>query len=422
MPKWIIVCALLLMSVGGVYAQDAPTVDVSPALIAQLEEIEAFVAEARGLDVLEPLNRVFPTRVDVQTYLQESIETQLTEELIAESEAFYQAFGFVEPGVDIVDVYLELIEDQIGGYYDPEDKSLNTILMSGGELGDSLPLLEQIIYAHEFVHALQDQHYSLESLGYDDEAIDDIETDRFLAVQALVEGDATYMMNLYTEDAVSRNPLAALGILGAVVGSGSATIPEGTPEILTEELFFPYNNGLTFVTALVSDGGYEAVDAAFNNLPVSTEQILHPQKYLTGEQPISVTVGDPVASLGSDWSEALEETLGEFYLRAYLGQHLEREVANAAAAGWGGDRYRIYRQDGTGDLAWLLNLVWDNEGEAEEFATLFPEFADVRYGTVAVDGCWESADEALCLFADGDTTVLAAAPTLAQAASMLRPS
>lgn len=411
-----------LLSVGLVTAQDAAEVEVSDALIDHVEIIEDFIIDTRGLDELTPVTRVFPTREEVGVYLQESIDEQLTPELVNESLVFYYAFDFIDdPQLDIVNIYLTLIEDQIGGFYDPVDKTMNTILISGQPLGNELPLLERIIYAHEFVHALQDQHYSLESLGFSPDADpSEIEVDKFLAVQALVEGDATYAMNLYTEAVIAEDPFAAIGLLGATFTSGSATLPEGTPDILTRELFFPYNAGLIFVTELVNNGGYNAVNDAFAALPQSTEQIIHPEKYFSGELPIPVELAPVDEALGAGWERISEDTLGEFYLRAYMDTQLERSEWTAAVEGWGGDIYQTY-QNADGEIAMLLRLVWDDNGHSAEFPPAYELWGETRFGTPSADGCWVGADEAICYAAlmPSSETVIARAPTLELAQALV---
>jgi hypothetical protein len=422
----LLAITLCLLSVGTAAAQETAERDISPELVTQLEAIEAYVTQVRGLERLEPVERVFPSRVDVQTYLNESVEAQLTPEMVADSQAFYYVFDFVtDPNIDIVGVYLDLLEDQIGGYYDPEEETMNTILISGGELDDSLPLLEQIIYAHEFVHALQDQHYDLASLGFSpDQDMDEIEVDRFIAVQALVEGDATFVMNRYTERIVEENPFAAFSLLSSAFTSGSMDIPPGTPDILTQELLFPYNEGLTFVTALVNaEGSYDIVDAAFDDLPQSSEHILHPQTYLNGDMPVTVTLGDTDAALGAGWSLVNEDTLGEFYLQQHLGTQLPGRVLSeesefeigwrAAAAGWGGDRYRIYRNE-DGALAMVMRLAWDTPADSDEFATAYADFGETRFSTPADEsGCWTGTDTSICFVTlPGGESVVTRAPSL----------
>jgi len=144
---------------------------------------------------------------------------------------------------------------------------------------------------------------------------------------------------------------------------------QNAPPILRETSLFPYTAGLSFVQALMASGGYAAVNAAFANPPASTEQILHPEKYAAHEAPVAVSIpGGLPALLGSGWSEAGRDTLGEENLRVWLGQLGASSQAFAAAAGWGGDRLVLYEgPNGATQLA--VVTAWDTATDADEFAT-----------------------------------------------------
>lgn len=414
---WMSVLLLVAALGGATLAQDAV---VSPALDTQLQGIERYVSEYRGLELNAPLNRVFPSREVVSAYLIETIEEQLTPQALREYMGFYVAFDLLPADTDLIGVYLALLEQQVGGYYDPEAKTMNTILLSGGELGDSLPVLEQIIYAHEFVHTLQDQNFGLADIGFSADTRDSYDTDQLLAISALVEGDATAVMNAYTIELQNRNPLAAFQLLTATFASGAMSIPEGTPEILFRELTFPYNQGAVFVGALLAEGGWARVDAAFSDLPRSTEQILHPEKYLAGEQPIPVTLSATDGVLGADWSLVTEDTLGQYYLREYLRTQLSSEVYAGAAQGWGGDRYRVYTHDTDGTLALLLRIMWDTPADADEFVSAYSTFAAQRNATDGDGTCWIGTEDTLCMRTLGaDDVLISRAPTQAQALALL---
>lgn len=417
MRVFVLLLAVLALPPAVLAQENDPA--ISPALAAELDGIEAWVTATRGLEPTEPVIRVFPTRQEASDFVMGSINEQLTPEIVAEVEAFYVAFDFAPQGTDIVDIYTRLLQDQVGGYYNPEDKTMNTILISGGELGDALPTLEKIIYAHEFVHALQDQTFGLQELGLDDEAIQEMSGDEVLALQSLVEGDATLVMNAYTEYLIEQNPMAALGILGGSLASGSTTMPEGTPPILTRELMFPYLQGAEFVTALYRDGGWAAVDAAFADVPVSTEQIIHPEAYLNGDQPVAVTLAPTDGMLGDGWTAYEPDVLGEFYLRAYLDTQLAPDEYGPAATGWGGDSYRVW-QNADGDTALLLRHVWDTPADADEFLATAEVFAAARSGAPLDGACWTGPADTLCLgeLATGET-VLAVAPDAATAEALL---
>jgi hypothetical protein len=130
---------------------------------------------------------------------------------------------------------------------------------------------------------------------------------------------------------------------------------------------FPYSEGYEFVQFLHDEGGWELVNEAYGNLPVSSEQIMHPELYLEGGLPVDVQVPDLSASLGADWSEIDQDTMGEFVIALMLKEsELSDEQADLAAAGWGGDAYSVIATDD--DLAIVWNTAWDTEDDAAEFA------------------------------------------------------
>lgn len=416
MKKLIMLAALALLIIGGSAA--AQEIAIAPALEAQLNELEEVTRAIRELDG-ETVARDFPTREELVAFLEETLNEELPPAEAERALLFYRAFDLVDdPSLDLRRVYQDLLASQVAGYYDPDIQVMHVIPIGGGELDDDLALMEQIVYVHEFTHAIQDQFFDLEATIYDDETLVD-NPDRYLAAVALIEGDATLVMNIFTEQIVSENPLAAMSLLGQSFQAGAFSLPEGTPPILINELVFPYEAGLGFALALRGEGGWAAVDAAFDNLPASTEQILHPAKYLAGEQPRVVTLGDGEAALGAGWERIWDATFGEWYLRQHLLTQLERAEANAAAAGWGGDRFHIYHNPDTGEFARLMRLEWDTQTDADEFAAAYEAFGDARYEAAAVEGCWSGAADALCVLHDETTAVIASAPTLALAQALL---
>jgi hypothetical protein len=139
------------------------------------------------------------------------------------------------------------------------------------------------------------------------------------------------------------------------------------PAFLSGTLMFPYTDGYEFVQFLHDEGGWELVNEAYGNLPVSSEQILHPELYLEGEDPIDVQVPDLSSSFGDDWSEIDQDSMGEFVISLMFDDgELSDEQAELAAAGWGGDAYSVIANEDK--LAILWNTVWDSEDDAEEFA------------------------------------------------------
>lgn len=223
--------------------------DISPKLNEQLDELEQTTITIRGLAAMSPVQRVFPDSETVLDFIMASYNEDMTAEKEKELMDFYSAFGFLEADFNLKAEIIDLLADQIGGYYDPEVETMNVLLFSSDELGDRLPLLERIIFVHEYTHALQDQHYNLQAI-LDQMQGESISGDEAIALQALVEGDATFVMNQYTIEETERNPLGTLTeLLMSGLDAGSLALPAGIPDILGAELLMPYEGGAVFVAA-----------------------------------------------------------------------------------------------------------------------------------------------------------------------------
>ena len=417
----LLLIALVVATCSLAAAQDTP--QPSPALLTQLDSLEEDTVEIRGLTLNGEVERIFPPREEVAAFVTGQLDEAEMRAFYADSALVYKSFDLLEPDVDLVAVLQRLLEAQIGGYYDPETKQMNTLLITGGELADRLPLLEQIIYVHEFTHALQDANFDLFTLmgGEDDVAFNTQFPDASLARLALIEGDATEVMTQYTIVATTERPAEVLAELAALTDLISTLeIPPGTPKILEQELTFPYVQGQVFVQALLEEGGWELVNEAFASPPVSSEQVINPAKYIEGDLPHEVGVADVSAAMDNGWSELYHRTAGEFFLRRYLETQLSSFDVVRAAGGWGGDAYRFYVNAEMQQTAWVWALSWDTPEDATQFNNAALDFLNARY-PVASGGfglCWEGELDSMCYGQTGDDIILVKAPTLDLATAM----
>ena len=381
MLKRLILIALvaLLVSASAALAQDvtpesqAEATPISPSLAAQMTNLEATTAALRDLPIKQPVEHRFPTRQQTIDYLRATYARELPPEQIARTKDFYVALGLLSPDIDLSEVYLNLLGSQVAGFYDPDTETMNVIPTVGDDPGTTLSLTEQMIYVHEFTHALQDQYFGLNALMDAPEVQNS--PDRALAVTSLLEGDATAIMTVYEQNVTMRNPLAALSVLVEGLQAGNLFLPPDVPSILTTELLLPYEEGLNFVVAVYKSGGWDAINAAYSNPPTTSEQILHPDKYIAGEGAQDVALADASAALGDGWVNQWDTNAGEFYLREQLKTELPKNQARDAAAGWGGDHFRIY-VDGSGDLASALALAWDTPADQAEYEDCLPRLRD----------------------------------------------
>lgn len=378
-------------------------IPLAPADEALMNTIQQQVETLRGLRLLRPVERALMTQEQLRERILQDFEEESSPEEIRDYTLTLAAFDLVDPDIKMYDLLVRLYTEQIAGFYDPETGQIY-VIAGTGPMGQ----LERLTYAHEFTHALQDQHFDLEALGLRDDA-DEVYDDEYLsAIQALIEGDATLTERRFMNTYYSVGDMAMLLQESLEVDT---TVLASAPGILRESLMFPYNYGETFVRALYDAGGQAAVDAAFADPPLSTEHILHPERYRSGDMPQIVSLPPLTDTLGADWRLVYEEVWGEFATRYYLAQRIPKDEAETAAEGWGGDRYAVHYRESDRAFVLAWRIVWDTPADAEEFVDAYVAFAEKRFGHAAAvsDGarlCW-SGDDHLCLtWGPSDTTIV----------------
>jgi hypothetical protein len=332
----------------------------SPAeLLKRAAMIERKTAAIRGLRARRPIAKGVLSRDAILARVEQKLASEYTPEEIGAEAALLKRLGLVPAALDYKAAVLELMKDQVAGYYDPVERKLH--------LADWVPLsLQDPALAHEICHALQDQHFGLRKLV---KPLKD-DTDRQLARAALVEGDCTGVMIEY---AIAPRDLGALEgpggrALRQLVAAGGTPKFKAAPRYLREVLLFPYTAGLSLIQRVRATHPWSTVSTMFKRLPASTEQVLHPEKYWSNEQPVRITAR-PLPAL-ADHELVKTDVLGEFQLGVYLGLGVEESVAQRAAAGWGGDLIAAYRRKGApaAPLVLVHLASWDSEADALEFA------------------------------------------------------
>lgn len=327
---------------------------------------------------------------------------------IADEILVMRAFDFVPSGA-AYEEFVSLLEEQEPiGYAEPGSDA--PVFFSSEEREGAFGRWLEI---HTLAHTLQE-----ERLGLDRSDIEKLDADARLALRALAEGDAAFLQHLYVEDDF-LSP-AEKTALAEDLNSAAADIFSGTPPFLKNNYEFAYTAGLDFVQTLHAPDGYGAVDAAWQDLPQSSEQILHPERYLS-DAPLSVSLAPMTDELGEGWRLVDENTFGEFYLRELLRQQLAGDEVERAATGWGGDRFAVYWNESEAALLMMLRLAWDTPEDGDEGAAAISDHLGSRFqttGQLQPDNglCWQNGD-AFCFYRlDGDA-LLVRAPNLRLASS-----
>lgn len=365
------------------------TPSIPAELLVAMDAIGAEVEDLRGLEQSRPMTRTLMTRDELASYLEDEFGQEYPPEEIADDVLVLAAFDFVPRDFDLLQVLLDLYSSEVLGLYDDE---LDTFyVIASGEFD----LQNRLTYAHEFVHGLQDQN-----LGLDDFVDGDVlNDDELLARLALIEGDATLAMSEYLFAHLPELSAEELQTLVDGDGQDSEAAVNTVPPIIRETFSFPYAYGLDFVS-LLQEKGWQAVDAAYADPPQSTEQILHPEKYLSSDEPEIIALPPLTDTLGTGWRLVEAETLGEFQTSLYLAQQVNQETADLASQGWDGDQYAVYAQDDAIVLAFAT--VWDSVTDREEFVSAYTQYAEAKFSQPATrksesEMWWETPSQAAVL-------------------------
>lgn len=383
----IIICCLTVLAGTSViwargYGQAAGTARTqamsSQAVAEMTSEIVREVGTLRELKPLGEIKSGAKSRDAIRDMVLRNFDEDYTPgEMDAEFKALV-AFGLVPRTFDYRGNMVSLLTEQIAGFYDPRRKEL--FLADWNPLDSQKPVM-----VHELTHALQDQHFDLKRF----EKWPKGDSDRELAIHALIEGDATAVMMEYLlkqmGSGITRLPQSALDKLSSQMNGGSGMKEfDNAPRCIRESLVFPYLAGLKFVAEILRNDGWKGVSAAYKTLPQSTEQILHYGKFLKQEMPVKVSIADLLPQLGKNWKLLEKNISGEYFYYLALSEFIDKETARVAAEGWGGDQAAVYENPANGDIVLSHVSVWDSEADAREFFAAYAARTGAMYKSAEV--------------------------------------
>ncbi|HUP27378.1 MAG TPA: hypothetical protein VM409_03010, partial [Chloroflexia bacterium] len=308
-----------------------PTISLDTTEIKrQLAQVEKDTAAMRGLRARKDVSEHFISQAELKyNMMQDTIKEYSAEQARRDATRLWLLMFIDDRSIDFLQLEIEFAGEEILGYYDHRSKELYVRTDQ-----PSLSPRSQETLAHEFVHSLQDQYHDLQKLlpvG--------IDHDQNMAIRSLVEGDATVSGILYASRHMSGSDFMKVF---EDSGHRAPPVPGRAPVYLQEGWQFPYNYGSAFILDIAGPGKYQPVEAAFNDPPRTTEQIMHPDKYFAKPRDVALPIALPplTDTLGTGWALKETDTLGEFDLDVML---RENYVENASAAkGWGGARYELY--------------------------------------------------------------------------------
>lgn len=377
MKSFVSFCLLLLLF-GGCQFHTPPTKTEHPPVVSTekektpLQEEEEYhqlistrISEIRGLTYKTPVPFQKFSQEELETYLETVLEKEYPKAVRDRDYHLLSGLGFIPPEFNIEEFLFSFYSQGIEGLYDTDTKTFYTMDHF------TTKSYESLIIAHELLHALEDQWFSLDT--WSDRFVEEKADDRLLAYTALVEGSAMHLMNTYnstyTEDTAGL-------LLGALGSSFKLMGMEKAPAYFDHVMTFTYMDGEAFVAHHVKNEGWEKINAMYKNPPESTEQILHPDRYST-DLPKTVSTPTLPTSWGQ-WKKSEDTTLGELQIKLFLQEKLGEPLATRAAEGWGGDKTTFYTQTSrelgkTTPEVFTMYILWDSEEEAQEFYTIWQE-------------------------------------------------
>jgi hypothetical protein len=355
------------------------------------QEILERTSELRGLAPRRDIFRAPLTRESFDRRYEAEYAQYYQSRNVDTSRLLLVVFGLVDPGFNLPEELRRLNTALPLGVFDAD----NDVLFVQRDPPDSP--LARVTMAHEITHALQHQHYDLQELlpTASRPRSDGLTRtpDEVMAIRALVEGDAILTQRMYQATTI-RDPAEQQRMAQEEAQASSGVDFDRLPYVVTQTTYAPYYWGPSFIHGVLGDGPLTtygeygpAVDRLFRRLPISTSQILHPERYRARVVPVPVQLRELAPVLGAEWVGLGAGPLGELSHRLILENWLrdtDPERAIAASSGWTGDRAAVYHRgedDETQvrDLAVVLKTRWESAGAAEAWAEAYATTVPLLY-------------------------------------------
>lgn len=342
------------------------------------------VAEKRELEFISEVKSEMISRDNIKKYLEKKLQEEVSDKEIEDEKKLLVKLGIIGPSTDYKKMIVDLFTRNVAGFYEPKENKMYIVDEAASAFS---PFLPSEVVIHELVHALQDQYIKLDYL---DEDLKKTNDDKALAIKSVIEGEATFVSYSIMADYIKKmsagssqsKMLDSLDmekfILESMMLMANSLSPEFENKAFVHYLLFPYINGGLFVKYASDNGGWSKVDSIYKNYPLSTEQIIHPEKYfLVEDKPLALPEKDFSFLTEEGYKEISKGTLGEFTIYTLALTFLDGLYAKMISNGWGNDNYYLYEKDGK--LTLIMDTRWDSVLDAEEFFKGMKALMDKKY-------------------------------------------
>jgi len=361
---------------GGSAADKQLAGQTSPAFLQAADEVLANMSKLIDLPIKEPLKKSLRSKDQIRAFIEQQDKEDKDQAQKYADDKTMEAFGLIPKGFPIDSFMEDVLTDQIAGLYDPKAKEFY--------IADWIPVDEQKeVMAHELTHALEDQSFHIDPWIKAARPNDDGE----LARDSVSEGSAMAAMVDYDLEDMHRS-VRDLPDVSALIQASAVGEMDKDPKLskapiyIRDSLIFPYLAGVTFTQQfLKAHDGWQDLHLIFEHPPVSTQQIMHPEKYLADVQPVAIKLPDWKAVAPADWKLLEENVMGEFGVEELLKQFLGEDAAKLTSPGWTGDRYAVFEDSKDKTLPIVFVLDTDSEEDAARFFGQYSSALEMKYQT-----------------------------------------
>ena len=346
----------------------------SPDFIKAADQVLLQMSQILSLPIKQPLKKSLRSKQEVRDYLvREDKGDKNDAERYADAKTL-EAFGLIPKDFPLDSFMLDVLTDQVAGLYDPKAKEFY--------IADWIPVDEQkTVMSHELTHALEDQSFRIDDWIKAARPNDDAE----LARDSVSEGSAMAAMVDYQmlDQHIGVRELPDVTLLiraGAITEMDKDPNLAKAPIYIRDELLFPYLAGTGFTQEfLKAHSGWKDIHLVFEDPPVSTQQILHPDLYLNGTKPVAVTLPTWKGVVPDNWKLLEENTMGEFGVGEILKQFRKDNSEDPLSTAWKGDRYAVFEDAKSKTTPLVFRLVLDSPEDAARFFGQYSEALELKH-------------------------------------------
>jgi hypothetical protein len=349
---------ILLGAAPGAVPAPAQPAD-SVKLCAQIPPLAQQITEVSGMPLRHPVPCDFITKEKIKAFLNKRVKEVAKPEDLRAEELTLKKFGLVPADYDLAKSTIDLLTEQAAAFYDYDRKKLFITDTTSSET-------QEPVLAHEVAHAIADQNYNLSKFIKAGRKSDDGSTARL----AVMEGQATWLMSELLAQKMGQSlkdsPALLAMMSGATEGAaGQYPVFDNSPLYLRLTLIFPYTKGMLFQNAVFGRDGQEGFEEVFRKPPVSTQQILHPEKYFDDVKPTTPALPQP--HLPKGYKSLVGGSLGELEHAVMLEQYSGKERAAELAPHWRGCSFNLLENKKAGGLVLLYAAEWDSVDAARQY-------------------------------------------------------